>query len=255
MYASRLTSTARTLESPSDEEIHLRELNHTKDRLLGLVTHDLRSAVGCFGSLIEMLEEQLERGDCGEAARITGIMRRSAGDADEILNDLVTWMRGQGQENAFHLEPIQIRSLVEGEMQRLAPVAARKDIRMECEAESGVELRGDGYMLRVVLRNLLSNAIKYSHPGGTVCVAVDRLEREWRVRVIDQGIGMSAKVQERLLKVDHLKKIPGTAGESGSGMGLLLCEEYVQRHGGRISWESEPNRGSTFTVLIPDLLG
>lgn len=240
---------------PSDEEIRLRELNHSKDKLLAIVSHDLRSAVGCIGSLIEMLEEQLQAGKIEDAMRIASLMRRSSRDADEILDDLASWTREQGMGMAFHLETVEIGPLIESEIERLRPVAGRKEIRLEYAAPLAAELRGDPYLLRVILRNLLSNAIKYSPTGETVRVEADRLAGEWRFRVIDHGIGMSAQVQDLLFKIDNRKRIPGTAGEPGAGFGLLLCEEYVQRHGGRLTWESEPNRGSTFAFTIPDLIG
>jgi len=256
MVLSRLESRVSNRSSiPSDEEIRLRELNHSKDKLLSIVSHDLRSAVGCVGSLIEMLEEQLQAGNVDDAMRIAGLMRRSARDADEILDDLASWSRDQGTGIAFHLETLEIGPLIESEIERLRPVAARKEIRLEYVAPEATPLRGDAYLLRIILRNLLSNAIKYSPTGEAVRVEAERLPGEWRFRVTDRGMGMSAQVQELLLKIDNRKRVPGTAGEAGAGFGLLLCEEYVQRHGGRFFWESEPNRGSTFTFTIPDLIG
>ena len=110
-------------------------------------------------------------------------------------------------------------------------------------------------MLQVTFRNLLTNAVKFSHPGGEIKICIYRQPGHWKFQVKDQGIGMSKEVQSILLKVDDRKQKSGTSGEIGSGLGLLLCEDFIQRHGGHLTWESTLGEGSTFSFTIPDLLG
>ncbi len=246
---------ADTRHSPTDEEIRLQALNHTKDKLLSILGHDLRSAIGGVSSLVGMLEKRLEAGDLVEAKRLCGLLHRSSSDADELLTDLVTWTRSQGQGIQFRLEAMDVVELVKVEVDRMMTTAQRKEVSMRIEEHHAGIIRADRYMLQAVFRNLLTNALKFSHRGGEVVVRIRRQPGLWQFEISDNGIGMSPEVQELLLKVDNRKQKVGTSGEAGSGFGLLLCEEFVQRHGGHLSWESALGKGSTFIFTIPELLG
>ncbi len=240
---------------PTDEEIRLQALNHTKDKLLSIVGHDLRSAIGGVIAIVNMLDKRLDSGDLEDAKRLSGLIRRASHDADDLLSDLVAWTRSSGQELHFRLESMDIVQLIQIEVDRLDSVVRRKNQRIQLEIrESGV-IRADRYMLQAVIRNLLTNALKFSHPEGVVTIRLCRQPGLWEFQVCDKGVGMSREVQDLLLKVDDRKRQVGTSGESGSGFGLLLCEEFIQRHGGHLSWESAVGEGSTFSFTIPELLG
>lgn len=241
--------------SPTDEEIRLQALNHTKDKLLSIVGHDLRSAIGGVLAIVRMLDKRLEAGDLEEAKRLSGLICRASHDADDLLSDLVAWTRSYGQNVSFRLESMDIVELMETEVSRLKSVAQRKNIRVRLEPYDTGLIRADRYMLQGIFRNLITNALKFSHEGGEVCIRVYRQPGLWEFQVCDKGMGMSAEVQERLLKIDSRKQKTGTSGESGSGFGLLLCEDFIQRHGGHLTWVSTEGKGSTFYFTIPELLG
>jgi signal transduction histidine kinase len=240
---------------PSDSEIRLQALNHTKDKLLSIVGHDLRSAIGGVISLAKMLEKRLEVGDIEGAKRLNGLIRRSSHDADDLLRDLVTWTQSHGQEIQFRLEALDLLELVETELVRLRVTASHKEQKIEVDAEGVGIIRGDRYMLQSILRNLISNALKFSYAQTTIVIRIRRLPGEWKFEICDKGIGMSAELQDMILKIDNRKQRPGTSGETGSGFGLLLCEDFIERHGGRLSWQSEPEVGTTFCFTVPELLG
>ena len=246
---------AANVTSPSDAEIRLQALNQTKDKLLSIVGHDMRSAIGGVVSLVDILDRRLESGDVDEVKRLSGLIRRSARDADDLLCDLVSWTRSHGQNIHFRLELLNVIELIEGEVSRLEVSSSRKQQTIRIEASSPGMIRADRHMLQVIFRNLLTNALKFSHPGGEVIVRVKHQRGEWIFQVCDQGLGMSPEVQECLLKVDNRKEQMGTDGETGSGFGLLLCEDFVQRHGGRLDWESAPKQGSMFRFTVPELIG
>jgi len=253
--ASSERSNALPFGSPTDEEIRLQALNHSKDRLLSIVSHDLRTAIGGVLSLVSMLDKRLEGGDVEDAKRLSGLIRRSTHDADDLLKDLVAWTRSSGNELTFRLEQVDITQLVETEIERLEAMAMRKRQKIKLEAYDSGVIRADPYMLQAIIRNLLTNALKYSHAGGTVTIRIYRQPGFWEFQVCDKGVGMTRGVQERLLKIDDRKRQNGTSGEAGSGFGLLLCEDFVQRHGGHLTWESAPGEGTTFSFTIPELLG
>jgi signal transduction histidine kinase len=241
--------------SPTDEEIRLRALNHTKDRLMSIVGHDIRTAIGGVLTLTGMLDKSLEAKDVKEAKRLNGLIRRSSRDAEELLRDLLAWSRSSRQDIEFKLEPIDVLELVQTEVDRLRAVALKKHQRIQVKDFDSGMIRADRYMLSAVFRNLITNALKFSHNEGIVTVNIFRQPGLWEFQVADRGIGMSTEVQARLLKIDDRKKQTGTSGEGGSGFGLLLCEDFIQRHGGHLTWESKPGKGSTFSFTIPELIG
>lgn len=241
--------------SPTDEEIRLQALNHSKDKLLSIVGHDLRTAIGGVLTISHMLEKQIDTGDLDEAKRLNGLIRRATHDANDLLKDLVAWTRKSGQDQNFRLEAIDISELVEAEVERLKTTAQRKGQSIKVEAYDNGIIRADPYMLRSIFRNLLTNALKYSHHGGRVTVRIYRQPGLWEFQVRDNGVGMGREVQDILLKIDDRKQQTGTSGEMGSGFGLLLCEDFIQRHGGHLAWESTLGKGSTFSFTIPELIG
>ena len=241
--------------SPTDEEIRLQALNHTKDKLLSIVGHDLRTAIGGVLSISHMLEKRLDEGDTKEATRLSGLIRRASRDADDLLRDLINWTRTSGKELNFRLESIDIMELVEAEVERLKSTAHRKKQRIRIRAYDSGIIRADSYMLRAIIRNLLTNALKFSHLEGVVDIRIYRQPGLWEFQGSDKGTGMSQEEQQLLLKIDGRKQKTGTSGESGSGFGILLCEDFIQRHGGHLTWESAPNQGTTFSFTIPELIG
>jgi len=109
--------------------------------------------------------------------------------------------------------------------------------------------------LQAIFRNLLTNAIKFSDQGGEIKICIYRQPGLWEFQVKDKGVGMTEEVQSLVLKIDDRKQKSGTSGEMGSGFGLLLCEDFIQRHGGHLTWESALGEGTTFSFTIPELLG
>lgn len=241
--------------SPTDEEIRLQALNHSKDKLLSIVGHDLRSAIGGVLAIVRMLDKRLEQGDVEEATRLSGLIRKATHDADDLLKDLVAWTRNSGQDLKFRLESIDVLDLLSNEVGRLEASTNRKKQKIRIEAYDSGLIRADPYMLQAIFRNLLTNAIKFSHLGGEIKICIYRQPGLWEFQVKDKGLGMSDEVQALLLKIDDRKQKTGTSGEVGSGFGLLLCEDFIQRHGGHLTWESALEQGSTFSFTIPELLG
>lgn len=240
---------------PTDEQIRLQALNHSKDKLLSLVGHDLRTAIGGVLSITRMLDKRLQDGDIEDAKRLNGLIRRASRDADDLLKDLVAWTRSSGQELHFQLDSIDIAELIESEVERLKGAALRKRQTIEIQPEDTGIIRADLYMLRAIFRNLLTNALKFSYPNSLITIRIQRQPGLWEFQIQDTGVGMNEEVQELLLKIDERKRQTGTSGETGSGFGLLLCDDFIQRHGGHLSWESVYGKGSTFSFTIPELLG
>ena len=243
-------------ETPlSDAELRLQALNLSKDKLLSVVGHDLRSTIGGVTTLVNMLEQKLDAGETTEARRLAGLIRRAALDADELLTDLVDWTRSHGQDIPFRLTELDLVELARAELERVRPGVEGKGLSLRVDAPEKAQARADRNMLQAILRNLITNALKFSHKGGEMTITIARRPGEWLVEVGDTGVGMPPELQERILKIDSRKQRAGTSGETGSGFGLLLCEDFVQRHGGRLYWASSPGEGSTFGFTLPELVG
>jgi len=241
--------------SPTDEELRLRALNHSKDKLFSIVGHDLRSAISGVLSGIPALEKGLDKGNIDDAKLMLKSIQKAAEGANDLLGDLAAWTRNSTNELGFKLEQVDLLELVKVEVRRLKEMAEQKMQTIRIQAADAGFIRVDANMFRSIIRNLLTNAIKFSHQGGLIRVSIFRHLGNWEFQVVDEGIGMDAKTQSCLLSLDETKKHQGTAGESGSGFGLLLCDDLIQRHGGELSWTSEKGKGSTFAFTIPDLLG
>jgi signal transduction histidine kinase len=242
-------------DSLTDEEVRLRALNHSKDKLFSIVGHDLRSAISAVLSGIPLLEKRLDDKNLDEAKRLARSIHKTAQDASDLLGDLAAWTRNSTNELGFNLEKVDLLELLQVEIDRLQEAADQKMQAIKIEpADSGL-IRVDPNMFRSIFRNLLTNAIKFSHQGGITRISIFRHSGNWEFQVADEGVGMDAGVQSRLLSLDENKKRLGTSGESGSGFGLLLCDDLIQRHGGELTWTSKKDKGSTFSFTIPDLVG
>lgn len=230
----------------------LYQINAEKDKLFSIISHDLRSPVNGFLGLTSLLLEELDSMETAQIKEIAGSMLNSATKVNDLLNDLLEWSRLQRGITQFTPQKTQLRKLVLECTELVQEVAQAKDIQINCEISENITLEADQHMLQVVLRNLLTNAVKFTHKNGEVKVNgfIDK-GGVCNISVSDTGIGMNNDLLVRIFKVNEKTSRKGTEGEPSSGLGLILCKEFVERHGGKIWVESEENKGSTFSFTIP----
>jgi signal transduction histidine kinase len=152
---------------------------------------------------------------------------------------------------SYDPQSYSLNSSVADVTELFAPVARQKGIDLTAETPPELNLRADRKMIETALRNLVSNALKFSRSGDKVQITVAQSDTKTRIAVTDTGIGMNAKTMAALFSLDQKLSVAGTEGETGTGLGLRLSHELVERHGGRIEVESEPGAGSTFTIVLP----
>jgi PAS domain S-box-containing protein len=233
-----------------DYAIELNELNATKDRLFSIIAHDLRSPFGGILTLSEMLARDKGMYDKEQIAEYAGLIYGAAKNAYALLQNLLEWSLAQMNRVEFTPERIDFNALLQQIVHLLQRQAEDKQVSLEHSSNADI-IVADRNMLSTVLRNLVSNAIKFTHPSGIVTIrALDRGENI-EISVIDTGIGMDSELLARLFKISETVTVPGTEGEKGTGLGLLLCREFIDRHGGSIRVESEVGKGSTFTCIFP----
>ena len=239
-------------EALQNQEQALRELNATKDRFLSIVTHDLKNPFTALGWLGHNIDGYSETGLPPEkTAEYASALHSIASNACRFLDNLLEWSQYQTGRITLSPYPVSIHRVVSECTGLLSGNASEKDIDLQNGVPQDLKVYADSRAFSMVVRNLLCNAIKYSHRGGTVCVSAREEDARVRLEVADHGIGITQEGLSQLFRTDSHYRSRGTAGEEGTGLGLILCKEFVERSNGSINVESEVGKGSTFIVLLP----
>lgn len=229
----------------------LQRINAEKDKFFSIIAHDLRSPFSGFLGLTKIMAEDLLSMPINEIMELSQIMQQSADTMYKLLENLLEWSRMQRGTTAFLPDNYSIRSLVDQNISLLSTTASKKNITLHNDSDEGHTMWCDLPMMNTVLRNLISNALKFTKPGGEVWISSESTEREIIVRVRDNGIGINETILAKLFQLDEVVSRPGTEGEPSTGLGLLLCKDFVERHGGKIWVESQEGAGTTFSVSLP----
>ena len=229
----------------------LQELNASKDTFFSIIAHDLRGPLSSLHDLTRLIEEHLDSYNPGELREMIVLQKMAAEHLYNLLENLLTWSRFQRGLVTYQPQQLRIRWLVARNMELLAIQARQKQITLSSAIQEEMDIFADFNMVDTVIRNLLSNAIKFTYSGGTVTISARQDDHEVEVAVSDTGIGIGAEYLPKLFRIDGKYKRAGTALEEGTGLGLILCKEFIERHGGKIWVESQIEQGTTFRVTLP----
>lgn len=241
----------------AEEEIkhqneELQKLIASKDKFFSIIAHDLRSPFNGFLGLTQIMAEELPSLTMSEIQKIAVGLRDSATNLFRLLENLLSWSRMQQGLIPFHPEIALLLPIVEESVEMLHDVAKNKGIELAYDIQDDLSVFADSNLLQTVIRNLVSNAIKFTPFGGSVQVSAKANQAgEVEISIKDSGIGISASMIGDLFRLDSKAGRKGTAGEPSTGLGLLLCKEFVGIHGGTIWVKSEEGKGSVFTFTIP----
>ena len=231
--------------------LKLKELNAVKDKLFSIIGHDLRGPIGGFKSLIELLISDYDLSDTKSLIEILQMIQKSANSTYDLLENLLAWARSQRNEIVYAPEEIKLQETVSSTIGLFTELTQNKEISIINHIPENTVVFADKNMLMTVLRNLISNAIKFTPNGKQIQIASDQNDSEQIVTIKDEGTGISPENQLKLFKnTEHLTTY-GTNGEKGSGLGLLLCKDFIEKHNGKIWVESELGKGSTFKFTLP----
>ncbi|HKJ78710.1 MAG TPA: PAS domain-containing sensor histidine kinase [Prolixibacteraceae bacterium] len=233
-----------------ESQARLRELNATKDRFFSIIAHDLKSPFANVLGLSEMLEEHAQNKDYGELEQISKLIHQSSLLAMDLLTNLLEWARAQTGRIKFNPVKVNLKEQVNEVKNLLTNLALQKSITIHNNLENNTFVQADKKMLSTIFRNLISNGIKFTHQGGKITVNATQLDHQIIVSVADNGIGMNPELTDNLFKIDYSYSSPGTHQETGTGLGLLLCKEFVDFHNGKIWAVSTPGKGSTFHFTL-----
>jgi len=249
--AQDITDRKREEEALRESEFRLRELNATKDKFFSIIAHDLKSPFNSILGFSELLRDDAKDLDIESIAHYAGIINSSAQHTYQLLENLLKWAGMQQGKIPFDPKMILLNELIIHEIQVLKNIADQKSIGLLTDIHGNIILTTDENMLSTVVRNLISNALKFTPKNGKIKVFARMKEDQAEISVSDTGVGMSAETIEKLFKIETSFTTRGTENEKGTGLGLLLCKEFIHKLGGRIMVESEPGKGSIFCITIP----
>jgi PAS domain S-box-containing protein len=234
-----------------ESETHLRELVATKDKFFSILAHDLKSPFNSILGLSNMLVEQVREKNYEGIEEYAGIIQKSTQRVFDLLMNLLEWARTQTGRMDFSREYIELGALINEVIELLGESARQKSITIIKELPRNMLVFADKAMINTILRNLISNAIKFTYSGGQVVISADKKPSELMISISDNGIGIKKEVIGKLFRIDETYIAPGTQDEKGTGLGLILCKEFIEKHGGKIWVESEVGKGSLFCFTIP----
>ncbi len=242
----------KDLEVERDRLIHeLTNANAAKDRLMSIIAHDLRSPINAVFSFVRVLRHRIDGLSSTEILELTNELDKKAGQAFGLIDNLLQWALSQTDGLTLSIAPFPVNAMIQEVLAQNADLVIGKDIQIETHLTEANVILADQNMMAVVFRNLLGNAIKYSSPKDRIVIETIQDAETFQIRISDNGTGMNRETIRRLFQIETTRSITGTAGEKGSGLGLILCNELVEKHGGRIEVTSQLGEGSTFTVILP----
>lgn len=242
----------------ADRTIELENLNHelkalnlSKDKFLSVISHDLRNPLTALLASSEKLSTDPETLSANQVKQLSHIIHRTSKRLLDQLNEVIEWAKKQSQKTSFNPRRIHLIDGIEESLELIKPNAVQKEIKLQNKTPKGIYVQADSLMLRSIVQNLVTNAIKYTPHGGSVVINAKLDERMVCVFVEDSGIGMTGEVQENLFRKVDSTSLSGTNNEIGSGLGLLLVNDFVAQHGGTVNVESAIGIGTTFKFTIP----
>jgi signal transduction histidine kinase len=226
----------------------LEQLNQVKDKFFSIISHDLRSPINALAGLMDLLD----RGAIAQHELPTAIkeLRVRFNHTRSLMNNLLDWTVLQMDKMNLQAGTVPLHAIVDENIELLGSIQSKK-IKMINGVPKNAIGYADSNTINLVIRNLMTNAIKFTNDGGEIAVTAESKGNEWIVSVRDNGIGMGADIQKKLFDKINPYSTRGTANEKGTGLGLILCKEFVEKNGGRIWVESQENKGSTFWFTIP----
>jgi len=235
------------------QKTQLEELNLSKDKFFSIIAHDLKNPFNALIGFTDMLITEFDELDNNEKIELLHLTNKASQDTFELLENLLQWSRKQTGSLKFQPEIVDIYTIVQKTVNLLQGNASQKKIFLISEVKQNSIAFCDAQMINTVIRNLITNAIKFTSEGGSVTISCEFLAsiNKLQIEVKDTGVGMSENDMKKLFKIDVKLTTTGTNNETGTGLGLILCKEFVEVNGGRIFVESIMNEGSTFKFTLP----
>ncbi|HEY3372331.1 MAG TPA: PAS domain-containing sensor histidine kinase [Prolixibacteraceae bacterium] len=256
-FSIDITERKRAEMALKESEMRWQELNATKDKFFSIISHDLKSPFNSIIGFSNLLSRQLQEKDYDGIGKYAMIIQHSSQRAMNLLMNLLEWSRSQTGNLEFHPEKVELSVLIREAIDLLIDAAQYKSINIDLQIQPNTQVMADRLMFGTIVRNLVSNAIKFTHPGGEIVISSRQDQDQCIVTVADNGVGIRKDALDKLFRIDVSYSTVGTQDEVGTGLGLILCKDFVERHRGKIWVESERSgchgtkNGSQFHFSIP----
>jgi len=246
-----ITERKKAENALKESKKQLIELNATKDKLFSIIAHDLRNPFNNIIGISELLTENTEDLDTTETKEYINIIKSQAKDTLILLDNLLNWAQSQTGQISFNPGKIILSDVMPKIIKLNTSLSKSKNISLNYCSLEKIEVYADENMLRTIMRNLISNAIKFTKLGGYININAVSRQEHVEISISDNGIGINKEKLTELFNISSNITTYGTANEKGSGLGLVLCKEFVEKHKGKIWVESEDGKGSDFKFILP----
>ncbi len=248
---SQLVLISKNLKKQKELNKRLKEMNSTKDKFFSIISHDLKSPFNSILGFSELLNDNIEEFKQDELKKITTSIYESAKSAYDLLEQLLAWTAFQSEKIEYKPESISIKVIVAENIKMVNSSAEQKQIQITDNTPDSQLVFVDQNMLNTVVRNLLTNAIKFTYRGGRIDISSTIKNHMLFLSIKDNGQGISAIKLKELFNEGALNSTKGTNNESGTGLGLILCKEFIEKNKGKLKVESEEGKGSNFIISLP----
>jgi signal transduction histidine kinase len=235
----------------AQQNVQLQELNATKDKFFSIISHDLKGPLNSFTSFARMLIEHTEHLSKEEIQMLAREIDKNLKNLFALLENLLEWSRSQTGNIEFKPEPFDLHELLQQNRDLLQTQAGNKGVTIVYKNNESIPIHAHRHSVNTVIRNLVSNAIKFTPTSGTITLSAKVDPKEVMVAVADTGIGMGPETIKKLFRLDTKYTTNGTANEKGTGLGLILCKDFIEKNGGKIGVHSEEGKGSVFYFTLP----
>ncbi|TFH22924.1 MAG: sensor histidine kinase [Bacteroidia bacterium] len=251
MLAERNLQISNAIQKLSESETELQKLNMSKDRIFSVVAHDLRNPVAAVTGFSELLYDNFDEFPVETQKEYLLQVLQGTQRIQNLLENLLIWARAQMKAVKYQPEHLKVKALVDDCVKEMKANLDHKKVDCLVNITPKCVVYADKAMIHTVLRNLIINSIKFSFPGGKIRITSETDNDICSISVSDEGIGIQPEIQEKLFKSNEVVSTPGTTGESGSGLGLVICKEFLDRNNGAIRVVSEAGSGSAFIIDLP----
>ncbi|MEN8119644.1 MAG: hybrid sensor histidine kinase/response regulator [Bacteroidota bacterium] len=235
--------------SETNEKIQL--ANENKDKLLSIIAHDLRNPFSVLITFSKLIMDSFDEFSKDDILTYMKSFYETSKQGYNLLDNLLKWSKSQTGKMEIIPEKIDLNDLVEETVTLLNSQALNKHIKLENKVPQNIWAFADINMILTVLRNLISNAIKFTNSDGTVSITGEQNENHIKISIIDNGMGIEASDIDKIFRIDIKHSTSGTEGETGTGLGIILCKEFIEKNNGELKVESKPGMGSKFSFTLP----
>jgi len=228
----------------------LEALNDTKDKFFSVISHDMRGIFTPIVGSSDLIRRMVKKYDDPKLTKFSDNLSFSVKNALKLFENLLEWSRIQRGGISFEPVQLSLHELIEQAKELFQEHQKNKNIKIISNIQEDFLVWADNNMIQTVIRNLISNGLKFTHPGGIITIGAKRIDNEIEVSIADSGIGMSQDSISKLFSIKQMISQKGTGGERGTGLGLILCKDFIEKHEGKIWVNSTIGKGTTFTFTL-----